>query len=132
MRMGGVTKHGQKRPDEVGPLADEEFAVLPEQLIAPTRGRLDGVRMLMAAVLGDGIETFLTSHPTAGKNRRRLYDETAAWLFSDDRTWPFSFMSLCDALEIDAQSVRELVLRLRSERSPLRRYPFKGHLSAAA
>lgn len=122
---------------DVQTLVDDEIVIFPEQLITPTRNKLGGSRLLMAAVLRDGIETFLGSYPTTGRSKRRLYHETAAWVFSDDSSWPFSFMSLCDALEIDIENLRAGLLRWKSPRSlehpnGFRRRPLRSGLIAAA
>jgi hypothetical protein len=119
------------------PMIADEIVVLPEQVTAPTRNKLGGARLLMAAALSDGIETFLKSYPTTGKSRRRLYEETAAWIFSDDCTWPFSFTSLCDALDVDAEGMRAALLKWKSARSlqrpgRLRERLSRGSLNVAA
>jgi hypothetical protein len=119
------------------PMIADEICVLPEQVTTPTRKKLGGARLLMAAALSDGIETFLKSYPTTGRSRGRLYEETAAWIFSDDCTWPFSFMSLCDALEIDAEGMRAALRKWKSARSlqrpcRLRERLSRGSLNVAA
>jgi hypothetical protein len=59
---------------------------------------------LMLAVVDDGVMALLQQ----GNDRdaQRLRDEAAAWFASDDREWPFSFLNLCDALQLDATAVR--------------------------
>lgn len=113
--------------DAERPLAVDEVAVLPEQLLTPARKKLDGVRLLMTAVLADGIDSFLSSHP--GRSGRGRYEEAAAWIFSEDARWPFSFASLCDALEIDAGRLREELLRRKSAEA--RRPPMPPEARAA-
>ena len=38
---------------------------------------------------------------------RRAYVQARAYVASTDRTWPFSFENLCDAIGLDADNVRE-------------------------
>jgi hypothetical protein len=59
---------------------------------------------LMAAVLEDAIAT-LRRPPGGPRRRARLQDEVLAWLGSPDRTWPFAFRSICDALGLDPGAV---------------------------
>ncbi|HSD11242.1 MAG TPA: hypothetical protein VLF14_09670 [Candidatus Binatia bacterium] len=81
--------------------------VLPEQIITPTRLKLNGVRHLMAAVLIDGVESFCKTLGSVDRRKQALHDETSAWIFSDDRSGVFSFLNLCEALDVDPDAVRE-------------------------
>ncbi len=56
----------------------------------------------MAAVLDDAMEVY--RHPRA--NRRRLLRDTEAWLRSDDRSWLFSFVRICETLGLDPHAIR--------------------------
>jgi len=67
-------------------------------------------RLLMQAVLEDGIRSFLRSCPAFTTRARRLWREEFEWLTSHDQSHPFSFESICDALAIDAHRLRERVL----------------------
>src|SRR5207253_4247412 len=59
-----------------------------------------GELRLMAAVLEDAIN-ILRKRP-----RSRAGREAREWLNSRDATWPFAFERICDALDLDADSVR--------------------------
>jgi hypothetical protein len=68
-----------------------------------------GERRLLLATLEDAIRTLLGSrHP---KQQREDLD----WLMSDDRTDPFTYLRICDALGIDAEWLRSRVLAARGE-----------------
>lgn len=83
--------------------------VLPEQLTSPRRDSLIcGERALMLAVLEDAIRCYL--EPPRGA--LRVQREAEHWIFSADETWPFSFVNICDALEIAAGPLRR---KLRSQ-----------------
>src|SRR5262245_27264137 len=82
--------------------------VLPSQLVPefPGPGRVPGERRLMLAVLTDAV-AILAKHRKASEGRRRLlYQETAAWVRSDDASWPFSFVNVCEAIGFSPSCVR--------------------------
>jgi hypothetical protein len=66
----------------------------------------------MLATLEDGIRTIL--HAPDGRNTRRQVDEDIEWLTDDDRRQPFSFLNLCECLDIDPDYVRARVLAIRA------------------
>src|SRR5262245_18983750 len=92
---GGETAMGA-----VGGLAP----LLPEQLLgAPQR---TPEQRLMAAVLEDAMREL--GRPDGGwfgaRARRRA--EIEAWFASDDVAWPFSFVNVCEALDLDVARFR--------------------------
>ena len=71
-----------------------------------------GERRLLLATLEDAIRTVLGSrHP---KQQREDLD----WLMSEDRSDPFTYLRICDALGIDAEWLRSRVLSVRVDRDP--------------
>ncbi len=84
----------------------------------------DGERRLMLAVLLDAIRTVAKPGSNLGQvasNRASLRER--AWLQANDETQPFSFVSICHALGLDAGYVRRRVLHPSpSARGPARRY----------
>lgn len=67
-------------------------------------------RELAAAVL-DRAATDLRIYRHARKRRhQRLYVQAYDWVVSDDTSWPFTFLSVCHALEISAEALRERLL----------------------
>lgn len=73
---------------------------------------------LMWAILDDAIRTALGTHFSAHinngnrcdrwkkKKQQSLYDEAVAWIWSDDDAWPFSFLSICQHLDLEPGEVR--------------------------
>jgi hypothetical protein len=61
---------------------------------------------LMYAVLEDAINCFRKRWAPKVKNGQRLAQEAAAWVFSDDLDWPFSFLNVCTVLGIDPDYLR--------------------------
>ena len=87
--------------------------VLPVQFhAAPAAGP---ETRLMFAVLEDAVGIFRKYARASGRKRRRLVVETEEWLFSDDISWPFSFVNVCHTLDIDVAWLRR---RLRPPAPP--------------
>ena len=68
----------------------------------PWRHQVGELR-LIAAVLEDAIN-IVRKRP-----RSRAGREAREWLASHDATWPFAFERICEALDLDADSVRRQV-----------------------
>ena len=75
---------------------------------------LQGERRLMLAVLRDAVDCYHRGRRTREPATRLLFDETRAWVESTDRRATFSFESICDVLDIDADYLRR---RLRQRRA---------------
>jgi hypothetical protein len=89
----------------------------------------DGERKLMLAVLIDAIRTLETSRYTPWQRQSvRTWQRERAWFQKDDRSRPFAFASICDALGLNADYVRRRVLRPLPMQRPLRvrRYAAKS------
>jgi hypothetical protein len=69
-------------------------------------------------VLEDAVHILIgaPSHPSDGRH----LVETAQWVTSDDTKWPFSFLNVCEALDIDPLRLRER-LRPWISAAPIRR-----------
>src|SRR5690242_1818388 len=70
-------------------------------------GNLQSERKLMFAVLLDAIECFQKYLTLPGPYARRLFENAEEWIFDNNRDWPFSFVNVCDALEIDCSYLRK-------------------------
>jgi hypothetical protein len=82
----------------------------------------------MLAVLMDAIRT-LTKRPCATPQlqKHRAWMQERAWMLADDPSQPFSFVSICHALGLEAGYVRRCVLyRVGQTPAPARRYPAKA------
>ena len=63
-------------------------------------------RALALAVLWEAVLD-LDKHRFATRRRQqRLYWEAYDWVMSDSRSWPFSFVNLCDQLGLAVEPVR--------------------------
>jgi len=67
---------------------------------------LSGEQRLMLAVLVDAINVLQSWQSGGSARKRRNFAEAAQWVNSPGTSRPFSFDSVCDALEIDSELLR--------------------------
>src|SRR5262249_30111132 len=98
---------------EIGRRLLQPELVLPQQYAASYRP-LTGSQRLMAAVL-EGAIALLCRPPKAqvgyGGRQEAVMRDSARWFRADDRRSAFSFLRICEALDLDPFRVRRLVLR---------------------
>jgi hypothetical protein len=96
---------------------DESLApdvMLPAQLVADVRALRDPERRLRLAVLEDAIRYFQRYLDATDARQRALYEDAVDWFGSPDRSEPFSFENVCDALELDPDYLRQGLCRWRA------------------
>jgi hypothetical protein len=100
-------KEQHQAMDERYPGLFQPDTLLPTQYFDRFRRRsqLDGERRLMLAVLEDAVDMYRKHCGTQGRNRA-LFLDAEAWIDDDDRTWMFSFLNLCDVLDLDGEYLR--------------------------
>lgn len=82
--------------------------VLPEQFFgAPNSPPMSPERRLMLAVLEEAVLTLLRHRRQPARRPRRAARDAAHWIEQSDPSWPFSFESICAALQLDADYVRQ-------------------------
>ena len=81
---------------------------------------------LMLAVMEDAVATYQRYAPEEGTRQTRLFEEARSWIYSGDKSWPYSFENICDTLLFEADSVRKGLenWRARKEREGDSRYRF--------
>src|SRR5262249_11353817 len=82
-------------------------------------------RQLMLAVLADAVRSYVGNRGARDHESRALFRETLAWFKSADRTTLFAFESVCDALDIEPDYVRRMLVveNLNRRRRPPRPTP---------
>ncbi len=81
--------------------------ILPSQYFASIGSvGLSGEQRLMLAVLVDAINVLQRWKAAGGARRRRDFGEAAQWVNTRGSRHPFSFDSICHALEIEPEVVR--------------------------
>lgn len=107
--IGEVAAGGRNRGPALGGMLPM-FApdpLMPAQVAKRSLGDLMPEKRLMLACLEDALDTLsqLRAHETAD-----VYLETVAWVRSDERHWPFSFVNICETVGLDPGQVRRAVL----------------------
>lgn len=92
--------------------------MLPSQYFAAMRKRVpqEAEYRLIVAVLEDAIDCFQKHCDARDAKTRQLFEDAAEWVGSEDRTWPFSFLNICDVLNLDPAYVREGLEQHRERR----------------
>lgn len=104
--------------------------MVPEQFAAPAATqRLDRPEVrLMIAILEEALTTYQRC-AAGGRDRARSMYEVERWISSDDPSWLFSFVNICEVLGVVPGQVREAIERWRraqGETVLLRhRYPYR-------
>jgi len=75
-------------------------------------------RSLALAVLWQAFFDLRKNRFAARRRHQRLYVEAYRWAASDDRSWPYSFASLCDLLGLDVEAVRTRLFDLEPSAEP--------------
>jgi hypothetical protein len=96
-----------------------------QQLSCDTGPPANSERRLLWAVLLDAVHCYRHNRPSsASVSMRRAWHRECRWFQSNDRSSPFTFESICDALGLDPDYVRRLVRSTDDRwRSRLQRKP---------
>jgi hypothetical protein len=96
--------------------------LLPTQFFAAMRKRVpkEAEYRLVLAVLQDAVECYQKHFAASEPKAYELFADAEAWIASDDRSWPYSFINICELLNISPAYVRE-GLRAWGERQGIER-----------
>jgi len=61
---------------------------------------------LAAAVLKLAFEDLQKHRGTTDARRKRAFRDAYVWVKSNERRWPFSFLNVCDMLDLSPQALR--------------------------
>lgn len=89
--------------------------ILPEQFFRPAPDSFaswTGERRLLFAVLDDALGSFLKHRCDRSRRGQRLFRETVEWFWSTDQQWLYSFETICQHLNFDADYIRVGLRRL--------------------
>jgi hypothetical protein len=91
--------------------------VLPLQFFAGQKRKAaaGSERQLFLAILQDAVECFQKYLHARDVRGRRLWAEAEEWLLLDDRTWPFSFINVCEVLDIHPRFLRRGLLAWKEQ-----------------
>src|SRR6266849_590074 len=99
---------------------DDLLSPLPDVLLPSQFFELVGARTfsseqrLMLAVLADAVNV-LGSTDSSNLRKRKSFNEASSWVFANGMTSPLSFDHVCNALGMDAGSLRRRLSELVSE-----------------
>jgi hypothetical protein len=102
---------------------DDLLSSLPDTILPSQFFELVGAQTfsseqrLMLAVLIDAINVLGDYRVSPTRRKQDHFNEASSWVFADGSTSPLSFVHVCDALNVDAESLRRRVSELLSERS---------------
>jgi hypothetical protein len=100
-------QHAEREIEGSDPLALSDV-ILPSQFFgAMGGGGLCSEQRLMLAVLVDAINILQGWNRMGSARKRRAFAEAAQWVTTKGTNYPFSFDSVCDALGIDSEVLRE-------------------------
>jgi hypothetical protein len=82
--------------------------LLPSQFFAAMRKKVpqEAEYRLILAVLQDAVECFQKHLFSRDHKARQLFEDAEAWIVSDDRDWPFSFVNICEILNVQPEYLR--------------------------
>jgi hypothetical protein len=69
----------------------------------------------MLAVLEDAVATLARNACGATKSERRALEEVETWCRANDRSWPYSFLNICETLGLDASRLRTGLVEWRAQ-----------------
>ena len=100
----------------------EPNTLLPSQFFTALQRRSARTpeQRLMFAILFDAVSVYCRERDPATSKERRLLRETQRWITNNDRTWVFSFLRICDALDLDASYIRRGLRELRDKSATLK------------
>ena len=113
---------------------DDSSGILPAQTSVGARwnGDTSGPRALMLAVLEDALQCIERGRRRRTFHARRLAGDAEAWVRSDRRDWPFSFVNICEVLGFEADAFRKRLLTTRNATSDARRVRLRVPIRARA
>ena len=106
--------------DEKLPGLFEPHTILPVQYFTRLQRSAvwTGEQRLMAAVLEDAVSVCSKRGIPKSSKGRQILRETLRWLRSNDRKWTFSFLRICEHLDLSPSAIRRGVRILRGEEIP--------------
>jgi len=86
-------------------------------------------RELILAVLSDAIECYWKYQKSDTASAIRLYQDAKKWIFADNDSQPFSFVDVCEMLQLDPSFIRRGITAGAPARATLQNFNESGELS---
>jgi hypothetical protein len=100
LEMPGPSDAEMTLPEQFFRAANQSFAVWT------------GERRLLFAVLEEAVESFFRYRNATTRRGQRLFNETVEWFWDRDQGWLYSFETICQHLDLDAEYIRGGLQRL--------------------
>jgi hypothetical protein len=111
---------------EDGRLSAPPDAILPSQFFELIGAQtFSSEQRLMLAVLADAINVLGNYRVSPNRRKRNSFNEASSWVFAKSITSPLSFDHVCDALSVNAESLRRRLSEFVSDGSTLLRLRLK-------
>ena len=120
---------GDQGASEVSALGD---GILPSQYFGERGQRHDGLRRLMFAVLEDAIRTCLRCAHRRDRTALGQLRDVMYWIERDDSRGLFSFVNLCEMLELDAHALRHKLYEICDLKPSYSRRGWSAHREMSA
>lgn len=107
--------------DDALPSPLEPRALMPAQFFTQRerRNAQSSIRRLMYAILEDAVSVYTSE--VRSPRQSRTFQQTRRWFDSNDKTWIFSFLRICEALDLDPEYIRRGVRARAAAGRPGRR-----------
>lgn len=92
--------------DTLPSLFEPDVVLSSQFLSSEDNGLSGGERKLMAALLSDGIEAYISQKTSVARERRRSAVDASEWVDTRDYSYVFSFDNVCECLGINPEYLR--------------------------
>jgi hypothetical protein len=95
----------------------------PFPVDSPVEGEIrhlwDGELSLRWSILLNAVDSYRQTQIATNGLTLVRHQQDKRWFNSNDRTWPFSFLNICDAIGIDPSCVRKHLLELARQHTSI-------------
>ena len=120
-----MTRLMREMSEERLPGLFEPHTILPVQFFTRLQrsAAWTGEERLMAAILEDAVAICCKPNPPTTSKGRTVLRESLRWVRSNDRRWIFSFLRICEMLDMDPGAIRRNIRIRRGEELETRPLP---------
>lgn len=93
----------------------EDRPILPAQFFELSSKLNCGEVKIRYRILRDGIREFRKHAFSTTPRGVAIFQETRAWILSNESEWPYSFSNLCEVLGVDPEAARAALIRWRNK-----------------
>jgi hypothetical protein len=89
----------------------EDQTLLPQQFFASTSiSAPPGEKQIRYRMLRDAVKEFRRYAFATSKRGRKTFAEVYSWVITNDYTWPYSFVNLCEVFSINPEAARAALI----------------------